>query len=35
MNKILILVIGAMLIYVAAAGRLERVWTAITEPSAK
>ncbi len=34
MNKILILVIGAMLIYIAASGRLEKVWAAITEPLA-
>jgi hypothetical protein len=32
MNKIVVLVIGALLIYMAASGRLQAVWTALTGP---
>lgn len=34
MNKILVLVIGLGLIYLAASGRLQSVWSAIAAPQA-
>jgi hypothetical protein len=35
MNKLLVLIVGLALIYLAASGRLQNVWSALSAPQAR